>query len=378
MAISDSSGPRKPSPHDGVFGDRSPATRGTRRLGGFGSVLFRQPESAESVEQPAFFRDLNFDAIVRAVLAGRQEYELEAFFALPLRRTDDVEYRHEVFRDLERDDVRAAVLSFAEEALRVRRQLVLAEKQHYRLEKQRWFLDAAALYARAVSCLFDALAGLELDSRGLLDFRAFLAGYTGSEGFRSLAVGAHDVSEGLERVRYTVRIKGTRVTVDAYEEGSDYSAEIEETFDRFRQGALEDRLATPRDTGSMDNVEAQIAQRVARLYPDEAAALERFCRDHRGFLDETVARFEREVQFYLAWLEHVERLEQRGLVFCHPVVSADSKEVSATAAFDLALAAKLAKDGSTVVRNDFHLRGPERILVVSGPNQGVGVADHLE
>ena len=39
-------------------------------------------------------------------------------------------------------------------------------------------------------------------------------------------------------------------------------------------------------------------------------------------------------------------------------------------AFDLALAIKAVTDGNTLVCNDFHLSGLERIFVVTGPNQG--------
>jgi DNA mismatch repair ATPase MutS len=50
-------------------------------------------------------------------------------------------------------------------------------------------------------------------------------------------------------------------------------------------------------------------------------------------------------------------------------VSGQDKEVFDYAGFDLALAQKLIKKNSTVVCNDFYLKGKERIFVVSGPNQ---------
>jgi DNA mismatch repair ATPase MutS len=76
------------------------------------------------------------------------------------------------------------------------------------------------------------------------------------------------------------------------------------------------------------------------------------------------------VQFYIACLEHVHRLKSAGLPFCYPEVTNESKEIYGNGVFDLALANKLVGQGSCVVPNDFYLKDPERILIVSGPNQG--------
>jgi DNA mismatch repair ATPase MutS len=62
-------------------------------------------------------------------------------------------------------------------------------------------------------------------------------------------------------------------------------------------------------------------------------------------------------------------VRSEALAFCFPVVSATSKTISGNGAFDLALAYRL-HDPAAVVVNDFCLEGPERILVVTGPNQG--------
>jgi DNA mismatch repair ATPase MutS len=69
-------------------------------------------------------------------------------------------------------------------------------------------------------------------------------------------------------------------------------------------------------------------------------------------------------------MEHARFLQCAGLEFCYPLVSDNTKEIYNYGGFDIALAHKLINVNSAVVTNDFHLRGNERILVVSGPNQG--------
>ena len=130
-------------------------------------------------------------------------------------------------------------------------------------------------------------------------------------------------------MRYTVRIKGARVTVRAYEGEDDYTVEVERVFARFREGAAESHLVNVPDSGSMDHVEARIAELVSRLFPAEFNALAEFCEGRRGFVDSGIARFDREVQFYIAYLDYMQRIAAAGLPFCYPTITAEAGEISA-------------------------------------------------
>jgi DNA mismatch repair ATPase MutS len=120
----------------------------------------------------------------------------------------------------------------------------------------------------------------------------------------------------------------------------------------------------------MNNVEAEILALVAQLYPEIFSALENYYTANRDYQDNMIVTFDREIQFYVAYLEHVGRFKKAGLNFCYPRVVQGCKEVYNYQGFDLALAGKLIPERAAVVSNDFHLRERERMVVVSGPNQG--------
>lgn len=341
--------------------------------GQFKSILFAASDgrgSTNRIDEPAFFVDLNLDQMVERLTLGRGEYELEPFFYAPLRDVAAVRYRHDVLRDLENNGVQETIEAFAREMRRMREHLGQVEKLHHPLQKHAWFLHSVKIYYDAVRSLSEALGRLNVSSQGLLGFRAHLAGYVASERFAAIAADTRALEEALAAVRYLVRIRGRRVTVGRYEGETDYSAEVEETFAKFKQGAGKSYLVELPDFADMNHVETRILELVARLYPDVFARLGEYSARWRDFLDETIGRFDREVQFYLAYLELAAGLRAAGLPFCYPQVSAESREVSAEQAFDLALATKLVPEGGEVVRNGFYLEEPERVFVVTGPNNG--------
>jgi DNA mismatch repair protein MutS len=337
--------------------------------GPFYSVLFDRPAPPQR-DDPSLFGDLNLDQIFAAVAAGRDSYNLAPFFRTPLRDAAAVQYRHAVQRDLADEALRAAVADFSARMRDMRKHLAQAKKLRNKHQKERWFLDAASIYCRAVGALADSLSGIELGSSGFTAFRDYLQRYTESAAFTGLADDVDKVTGALATVRYCVTIKGAKVRVARYEDEADYSEQVRQTFAKFARAPAKDYRVGFREWPDMDHVEERILGLVARLFPDVFAALDDFCARHSSYLDGTIRVFDREVQFYAAYAEFIAPMKAAGLRFCYPAVSADAREVSARDTFDLALAAKLMPKATAVVRNDFELTGQERIVVVTGPNHG--------
>lgn len=339
----------------------------------FQSILFERTEDrpkAENAEAPAFFADLNIDQIVEAITAGRQEYQLQPFFCTPLHDTDAIAYRYEIMRDLEHQPLFESINAFARNMRAMRKYLAQADKLHYPYQKERWFLDAVDRYCETVQNLLHDLSLLDLQSRGFRAFRDYVTSYVHADPFTSLLSETQQLKADLSEVHYCLLIRGNSITVRKYASESDYSADVVQTFAKFKQGAVKDYLVKFSDFPDMNHVEAHILDLVAKLYPDTFSHLDEYCTKNSQYLDETLATFDREIQFYLAYLEHMARFKPKGLPFCYPRVSQTSKEVSVCDGFDLALAHNLIAEDSPVVCNDVSLSGKERILVVTGPNQG--------
>lgn len=326
---------------------------------------------AEAPEAPAFFTDLNLDQVVDAITAGKkQEYNLKPFYYSPLHDVDTIKYRQQVAQDLESDAVLESIKSFAQKMIEMRRYLALVGKLDFRYHREGWFLEAAKVYCEAVAALVHDLSLVSLQSRGLLAFREYLTGYAGSDDFTSLVAETTQLKADLSTVKYCVNIKGRLVQVRRYENETDYSIDVQETFEKFKQGAVKDYRVKLAVGAGMSYVEAQILDLVARLYPNVFLNLDRYCVKNSHFLDETIRVFDREVQFYVAYLEYIDRIKRAGLAFCYPQIATTSKQVYNEDGFDLALANQRVAEHSTIVCNDFYLRDQERVFVVSGPNQG--------
>ena len=82
--------------------------------------------------------------------------------------------------------------------------------------------------------------------------------------------------------------------------------------EKFKQGAAKDYKVKFSASEDMNHIEAKVLEFVARLYPEVFSALDDYCATNAGYLDETVATFDREIQFYIADLEYIAALKRAG------------------------------------------------------------------
>lgn len=338
----------------------------------FHSILFERTFdlNKETLEAPDFFIDLNLDQVVDAITANKQEYNLKPFFYAPLNDIETIEYRHEIMQELENKILFEHIKSFAQKMQAMRQHLAQAQKLYYKYQKESWFLDAVEIYCEAVNFLLDELTLIDLKSRGFLALQEYLANYVNSVGFISLLSETKKIKSDLSTLKYCLLIKDNSIKICKFESEIDYSIEVEKTFEKFKQGAVKDYRVKFSTWADMNHVEAEVLGFVAQLYPSVFSDLDQFYVKNSNYLDETIGIFDREIQFYIAYLEYVAIFTRAGLKFCYPHISDECKEIYSYDGFDLALANKLTAENLPIVCNDFYLKDKERIFVVSGPNQG--------
>lgn len=343
----------------------------------FYSILFPTREQHGKQCQsdtPDCFKDLNLDQIFAPILKAKEEYELEGFFHTALHDPQIIVYRQEVMRELEDDQLRNLFAGFSRTVNdlgrymeSIRSALTFGDGWGNNYLARGKMLDYADRYCRAVSGLLEGISKLSLRSAGLRGFAGYLSAYCSSEGYMGLRAHVQRLRRELSAVEYCMLIKGGSIRVRKYEGQDDHTRDILGVFDKFRQGEVKDYRHKLSEEPHAAHVEAAVLDMVAGLYKDVFANLNNFCTQYYHFEDEIILRFSREIQFYLSWLDYILPLRKAGLKFNYPKLCAAPEHLYGLGVFDLALAAIVREE---IVTNDFVLDAPERIIVVTGPNQG--------
>jgi hypothetical protein len=233
-------------------------------------------------------------------------------------------------------------------------------------------LDCVEKYCQAVIQFSSHLSGMSLKSAGLRGLAEYLKTYVESAPFNEMLRRSKKLREELSKVEFCMLIKFGSIRVRRYEGQEDLVKGLLNTFSKFKQDEERTFSVYLPEYAQDIKMEANLLNMVAAYYTDVFSDLYSFAGKYFYFEDETIVRFTNEIHFYLSWLKYIEPMKQRGLPFCYPRLcgSSDSACLYSRDGFDLALAARSLDDRHEIVTNDFELNYPERIIVVTGANQG--------
>lgn len=336
----------------------------------FTSILFPSGTFPPVSQDSDFLRDFNILQMINSIEEANPHCSLRDMYSTPLRSLTDIRYRHAVWQDIEQEVTRNAVYSFSQKINAMQEELRHSEKIFNEYQKQNCFLDAVRMYCDGIDTFSQTLAKSPITSKGLNDFKEYLHGYIQSDDFIRLRSDADALFAGLHDISYDLRIRDNSVQVRGHQEDTDFSTEIETFFARFRQEEVKDYRKKYVWKDTMNSVEAAILDRVAKLNPGPFTRLAAFYQDNQTYIPELITNFIREIQFYLSWYDYTSDLRRNGSHFCRPELSLTDKAECVTGCFDLALAKYLIPHQQKAVSNDYSLSQEERIIVVTGPNQG--------
>ena len=337
----------------------------------FSSILFERFERpAELSDALDIYKDLNLDQIIDVAVTLKKEFDIKKFFYMPLNDEKSIVYRQEVLKDLQNNDFYYKVDEFAHEMLEIKNQQKRIDTLDYKEYKNGLFLQMALDYCEALSTFAKALKEANLHSRGFLLFYDYLQAYLNCDDYKSLYSDAQKLKTKLASVTYMIGIDGLTFKVKKYDNEIDYVPEIERVFHKFEQDEVSIQDCKFNKNSGMNHVNAKILEFVSKLYPLIFSNLKNFTQKHRGFIEDNFLQFADEVEFYISYIEYIFRIDSSNLLFCYPRMSTQSKNIEVLDGFDISLAYSFSFDKKPVVTNSYDLKSNERIMVISGANQG--------
>lgn len=355
------------------------------------SLLFVDADQEQLVKiaKPVYFHDLNLDKVISHIVDGREKYKLNQYFYNLNKNLEQIQYRQEIMKDFEEEKVYKTILSYSKCLADIRNTLDRIENLYYPLQQQRCYLELALRYQKNLEDFLEGLKSVQVKSVGLKELINQFIEILCTGTFVEFKNKTANLCESLKKIRYCVVIVENKVSVRRCEE-DDYAGEVAKNL-YLSDIPLDDDNIVGNQTVDLNHVEAQILEGVAQLYPEPFARLDSYCKQYMRplvaseveypsdslrasrypFMDHNILIWERELQFYLAYLEYIAPLKHLGLAFCIPNIDISNKQVRAEQTFDLALATRLMEEtGQKVVVNDLSLINDEQIFVITGPNQG--------
>ncbi len=325
---------------------------------------------------PVYFKDLNLDKIIDGITLWNKS--LSPYYFSPLKNLKTIEFRQELMEEIETKKLFDHIKGFYENIIWTNKRVLKIKSRLERTNKENNFVSKGDLlftldsYLESINDFFTKLSAKGIKSEGLTSFLNYLDQYISQDEVRNLDISVHTLIAGFKRISYSLQLSGKTVKVlpDVNQDNA-FSSNIVKLFQRF-----DPEFKTPtkptkhRRIIFEEHVENSIMNVIASQNKAIFEELNLFTYKYINFIDDKIVRFAQEIQFYIAYIDYMEKFKSVSLPFCYPIITEYSKEIYNFDGYDLALADSFGNKKKAIVCNDFALEKSERIIYISGPNQG--------
>ncbi|MGL5414818.1 MAG: MutS-related protein [Clostridium sp.] len=338
------------------------------------SILFKdwiQKEKSINKVDEEVLVDLELDDLIKEFIRGYDDSFLEEIYKSPLKNKEEILYRQEIFKDLEREEVFESIEKFIQIINRVNKGIIRVNELDLEAQKGRRFLEVMEEYLIGIEELKKNLCKIELKSEGLRYIKEMINEYINDEKFKNLNQETKEIKKELTEIEYIIFIKGLKVSLvnfqsKEFEEYKERECDIKEIFRPFIS-EFKDYRDSFNEEIEMDSLEKRILELIKSENENVFIKLNAYAIKNKNFIDEKIKLFYKEVRFYISYLKFIKRFHK--LKFNYPKIS-EEKEIFGEEVFSLSLANKNIYSKKEIIANDFLLRKDERIFIVCGPNSG--------
>lgn len=327
------------------------------------SLLNRHDNHEIRTEPPVFFPDLNIDQIINKISEDWVEDIRELYYALPAdQETED--YRRAIFAEVKKEGMLPVLTEFLE--LMRQRMFCMERKEKVEddVQKHVWYIQEAGCYVEALEGLWQKLGEFSLQSEGMGGLMEFLAQCVSDAEYRTFKEEVLKLRNELMGFRILLTYEKDRFTVS---EGTGTG-----TYADFLSECLPENSKTFKSPflsfAELSDLEREAIRIFKKRHKDFFDRAERFYKKYDQYAKEEMLLLQKEMAYYIAYLQFMQKMQEQGFEFCAPSVTGD--RLSVTGLYDLALALASLENGRKVISNDVDLWPEENFFILTGPNQG--------
>jgi DNA mismatch repair protein MutS len=341
------------------------------------SILFINQQSQPKLQTLSKDSDdLLLFEMINDITKSKERFNLKPFFYQLSSSIEEIEHRQQILNDIYDDDIRKLLDDFS---VRIFDSIYRIEHVFSRIESQSEyfnnniekgkFLHAVVVYCESLIKFAKTINIANVQSKGLLKFINHIEEYIKSKSFLDLKQNADAIQQEFKNISFNMLITQGNIKVKDYENQIEISQEIQELFLKFRDEKDIKQYKDNQTIPHADHVEVAVMDLLSTIHPETFSKLEKFCLDNIHYIDDIIHRIAREVQFFICYYDYIAPLKEQ-FSFCFPKMTTGKNSRYLNDSFDIVLAKKYIKDRETLVLNSFSIEEDEKVLIVTGPNQG--------